>query len=189
MCASTICSAVCCHHQPGPTRENRSATGRISTSPSAKAVWSAHPARGCFNPRRGCTVAISTRCRVLGFACGSGVMVFEVVWVRGLGFSRNALFRNISIAGLGAFGSFPEPCWWPSPLPPPPCHQPFQALDGCRQHVPLRFEVLNDAVEIHLRQPSEGDGRTRAARATLAGSGSSADSTGRRSSAATCRPS
>src|ERR1035441_3349099 len=48
--------------------------------------------------------------------------------------------------------------------------------------VPFGFEVLDDPVEVHVTPPSRVGRCTRAATANLAGSGSSAGSTGQRSS-------
>src|ERR1035437_5119454 len=51
---------------------------------------------------------------------------------------------------LVASGCRSHPCWWSAAPFYPPRRQPFKALDGCHQHVPFGFEVLDDPVEVHL---------------------------------------
>src|ERR1035437_6420659 len=120
---------------------------------------------------------------------GPGGMVSSVAGCA-LGPFLAGAFRSVSVAGLFAFGSFTEPGWWsPSPFTSAGLHQLFQALDGCGKSVPLDLQVLDDPVEVHVKPPSGAGPRIRAATANPGGSGSSAGSTDRRSSGATCRSS
>ena len=108
---------------------------------------------------------------------------------RALGPSLRVVLRSAGIGGLPASASFTETRRWTSAFPHPTGSQTFQALDGCRQHVPFGFQVLNYPVEVHLMPPSGAGRRIRAATASLAAFGSSAGLTGRRSPAAICRSS
>jgi hypothetical protein len=78
--------------------------------------------------------------------------------------------------------SFIEPFRWSSAFPGAASGKLFQALDGCRQHVPFGLQLRDDAVEVHVTPPSGAGQRTRAATASLGGSGSPARSTARLSS-------
>src|ERR1019366_4734276 len=100
--------------------------------------------------------------------------------------SLRVIVRSISVARLCAFASFTEPFRWSSPLLHPTGDKPLQALNGCRQHVPFGFQVLNDPVEVHLMLPSGAGQHIRAAMANPAASECPAGLTGPRSPAATC---
>ena len=101
---------------------------------------------------------------------------------RALGPSLRVVLRSAGIGGLPASASFTEPRRWTSALSHPTRGQPFEALDGCRQHVPFGLEVLNDPVEVHVKPPSAAGQRIHAATVNLGGSGSSSGSTARLSS-------
>jgi hypothetical protein len=94
----------------------------------------------------------------------------ELVWSRTRGPSLRVVLRSAGIGGLPASASCTEPRRWPSPLLGATGSKPFQVLDGCRQHVAFRFQILNDPVQVHATPPSGAGPRIRAATVSLDGS-------------------